>query len=121
MGRPSIKFNPEIAAQVQAMSQYGAPQDDIATALGMSLPTLRKLYRKELNKGAITANTLVGKKLFERCQAGDVTALIFWAKTRMGWKETQKVDLTSSDGSMTPLPQAVKVIFVDAENGKPKK
>ncbi len=99
MGRPSIKFNPEIAAQVQAMSQYGAPQDDIATALGMSLPTLRKLYRKELQTGAITANTLVGKKLYERCQAGDVTALIFWAKTRMGWRETDKKEAKADDGT----------------------
>ena len=33
----------------------------------------------------------------------------------------EKVDLTSSDGSMSPLPQAIKVVFVDAANGKPKK
>ena len=27
---------------------------------------------------------------------------MFWAKTRMGWKETQGVEHTSPDGSMSP-------------------
>lgn len=119
-GRPRIKHDPAIAEQVQSMSQYGVPQAQIAEMLGLSVQTLRNLYGAELGNGMTLSNLAVGKKLFERCMAGDVPSLIFWAKTRMGWKETQKVDVTSSDGSMRPLPQAVQVILVDAENGRRK-
>ena len=31
-----------------------------------------------------------------------------------------KLDVTNSDGSMRPLPQAVEIILVDAENGRRK-
>ena len=120
-GRPRIKHDPAIAEQVQSMSQYGVPQAQIAELLGLSVPTLRNLYGAELGNGMALSNLAVGKKLFERCMAGDVPSLIFWAKTRMGWKETQKVDVSNSDGSMRPLPQAVQVILVDAENGRRKK
>lgn len=119
-GRPRIKHDPAIAEQVQSMSQYGVPQAQIAEMLGLSVQTLRNLYGAELGNGMTLSNLAVGKKLFERCMAGDVPSLIFWAKTRMGWKETQKVDVTSSDGSMRALPQAVQVILVDAENGRRK-
>jgi hypothetical protein len=27
---------------------------------------------------------------------------MFWAKTRMGWRETQEINHTSEDGSMSP-------------------
>ena len=120
-GRKAIRRDPKLAEQIQAMRQYGTSIEDVSRAVGISVPTLRKLYANELEKGAALANIAVGKKLFERCMAGDAAALIYWTKTRMGWKETQKVDLTSSDGSMSPLPQAIKVVFVDAANGKPKK
>ena len=119
-GRPRIEYDRAIAEQVQSMSQYGVPQAQIAEMVGLSVPTLRNLYSAELGKGMTLSNLAVGKKLFERCMAGDVPSLIFWAKTRMGWKEKQEVDMTNSDGSMRPLPQAVEIILVDAENGKRK-
>lgn len=109
-GRPRIKHDPAIAEQVQSMSQYGVPQAQIAEILGLSVPTLRNLYGTELGNGMTLSNLAVGKKLFERCMAGDVPALIFWAKTRMGWKETQKVDVTNSDGSMSPLNVTVRFV-----------
>ncbi len=32
-----------------------------------------------------------------------VRAAMFWAKTRMGWRETQDLNHKSEDGSMTPI------------------
>lgn len=63
-----------------------------------------KLYKQELITGRTNANVKVGKRLFEKAMSGDTTALIFWAKTRMGWRETQKIDLSSSDKTMSPAP-----------------
>ena len=117
-GRKEIRRDEELAAKIQEMRQYGLTMEEVASLTSLSIPTLYKLYDQELKVGQAAANLVVGKKLFERCKTGDVAALIFWAKTRMGWKETQKVDLTSSDGSMAPLPQAIQIVGVEIEKRK---
>ena len=42
-----------------------------------------------------------------------MTAAIFYLKTQGGWRETQSVDLSNSDGSLNPT-----VIELVAVNGK---
>jgi len=72
------------------MAGYGVPQALIARVLNMSALTLVKYYKEELETAHIRANTAVAQSLFRKA-TGDgpqsVTAAIFWAKTRMGWKE----------------------------------
>lgn len=91
-GRPAVERNDDHAAQVQAMSQYGVPQGDIAASIGMCVETMLKLYGNEFKAGKNTANFNIGKRLYDKAIEGDTTALIFWAKTQMGWKETQRVE-----------------------------
>ena len=55
--------------------------------IGVSGKTLRKHYRKELDLAAIKANADVAGFLFNSAKKGNVTAQIFWLKTRAGWKE----------------------------------
>ena len=50
------------------------------------------------SQGRAVANTKIGKRLFDKAISGDTTALIFWAKVRMGWKETQKVEPSLGEG-----------------------
>jgi hypothetical protein len=80
----------EIRKKVDAMAGYGVPQMLIARVLNISNNTLRKHYLEELETASIRANTAVAQSLFRKA-TGDgpqsVTAAIFWAKTRMGWKE----------------------------------
>ncbi|MDL2315497.1 hypothetical protein LJC59_00240 [Desulfovibrio sp. OttesenSCG-928-A18] len=102
-GRPRIERDEKKASEVMAMSQYGLPQESMAAYLGMSVETLVGLYREEIDKGRAVANLMVGKTLFSKAVAGDITAAIFWAKTQMGWRETCKIDHASSDGSMSPI------------------
>jgi hypothetical protein len=70
----------------------------IAKRLGIGEKTLRKYYREELDAGFALANHDVaenllsyarGKKGTEKAQ---VTAAIFWLKTRAGWRETINVN-----------------------------
>lgn len=86
---------------VESMSGYGIPQEDIAVVLGLAPKTLRKHYRKELDTAEIKANAKVAESLFKKA-TGDgnqaVTAAIFWAKTRMGWKDTTVLEHTGKDG-----------------------
>jgi AcrR family transcriptional regulator len=77
----------------------GIPQEDIAAALGISLPTLHKHYRQELDHGMTEANARVVRTAFQQATSGESPAMtMFWLKTRMGWKETQKVEHAGEDG-----------------------
>jgi hypothetical protein len=81
---------------VSIMASYGAPEEDMAAVVDVSIPTLRKHFRRELQRGAAIANAKVAGCLFQKATADDLTpasfsAAIWWTWSRMGWKEpTQK-------------------------------
>jgi len=81
--------------QVYTYALYGATDDDIAVVMEMSDWTLKTHFREELSKGRIDAKAKIGQRLY-RFAVGDddpegrqpnLTALIFLAKTRCGYKE----------------------------------
>ena len=73
---------------VKALSGYGVPQEDIAIHMDMDAKTLRKHYRRELDRGTIEANAKVAQTLFTMATADkNVAAAIFWMKARGGWRE----------------------------------
>lgn len=106
-GRPKITWDKAIAERVQEMSQYGTPHEEIAALVGISEPTLRKLYKKELIQGANMAKLGVRKKLYERCMAGDTACLIFYAKTQLGWKEDKGAKEPQKDDSAKAVAEAI--------------
>lgn len=73
---------------MEKYSAVGLPHTDIARILGFSRETLEKYYREELNLGMAKANAAVGGALYKSALEGNVAAQIFWAKSRMGWRET---------------------------------
>ncbi len=84
----------------RTLSGLGVPQDDIATLIGVSKPTLHKHYREILDKGMAEANAKVAGSLFNQATSGNTAAAIFWMKARAGWSEkvvqevngTQKIE-----------------------------
>jgi len=88
MGRRAHKPDPASRRQVEAMAAYGIPEIDIARVVGVDPKTLRKHYRDELDMGETKANAQVAGFLFNSARSGNVTAQIFWLKTRARWKET---------------------------------
>jgi len=101
MVRPTHEPTDSNRKTVESMSGYGIPEDDIALVIGIDPKTLRKHYRRELDLGHIKANSAVAQNLFKRA-TGDgsqsVTAAIFWAKTRMGWRETTRLEHSGPEG-----------------------
>jgi len=87
---------------VELHSTIGTRQDNIARIIGIDLKTLHKHYRDELDLGMDKANQQVGGALFSKALDGDTASMIFWMKTRARWSERSKLDLLSSDGTMTP-------------------
>lgn len=82
----------EQRAIVKNMVCVGVTQDIIAKSLGISQSTLVRHFREELDHGLAEANAAVVNALFERATKGgpsDVTAMIFWLKSRAGFREAR--------------------------------
>ena len=88
MGRRAHKPDPAQCRRAEAMAAYSIPEIDIAPVLGIDPKTLRKHYRDELDLGETKANAQVAGFLFNSARSGNVTAQIFWLKTRARWRET---------------------------------
>jgi hypothetical protein len=117
----------EDRAKVETLASYGVAEDDICllilnprTAKPIAPKTLRKAFRLELNTGMVKANAKVGESLFVQAVGApavfdakgnklraevprNVAAGIFWAKSRMGWSEKSKLELSGNNGGPIPL------------------
>ena len=90
--------------QVAGMAGVGIPQSQIAHVLKIHEKTLRKHYREELTHTAIDKNFRVARTLFNKAEAGNIAACIFWLRTRAGFKYNQPA-LTPTDlPPTTPAP-----------------
>ena len=98
--------------QVEAMSGYGVPFEQIAALVrdGIDIDTLRKYFSPELINGKAKANAQIGKGIFQKAMAGDTTAQIWWSKCQMGWKETQRHELTGADGQALEFAKIERVV-----------
>jgi hypothetical protein len=94
------------------------PNRDNRKAGPLSLKTLRRAFRKELDDGKLVANSLVARSLFKRATGTgpqSVTAAIFWMKCQAGWKEP--VD-AAAVASLDTADAARKLREAAAEMGK---
>ena len=111
-GRPAFEPTAAERKQVEALSGYGLPIEQIAVLVrdGIHIDTLRAHFATELVSGKAKANGQVGKTLFQKVMAGDTTAAIWWSKTQMRWAETQKHELTGADGAPLEFREIKRVI-----------
>ena len=121
MAMPAHKPTRALREQVERMAGFGFTIEQIAIALDIGERTLYKYYKTELERGHISVNMKVVGKLFKMTQKEDksgVTAQIFWAKTRMGWKETDRHEHTGEDGE--PIQHSVAVEFIEPTRTEPR-
>jgi len=99
--------------QVEALAGVGLPHDQIAALLrdGVCVDVVRDNFAHELKAGKAKASAKIGQTLFNRAIGGETAALIWWTKSQMGWKEKRDLDVTSSDGTMTPA--VIQLMAVD--------
>jgi hypothetical protein len=108
--KPGPKPHQATDATRQTVSLHatvGTRQEVIAEILGISVDSLQRHYRSELDTSREKANANVGGALYKKAMSGDTASMIFWLKTRARWRET--VDITNSDGSLKPEPCAAAV------------
>jgi hypothetical protein len=91
-GRPQHEPTEKMRQQITLLAGLGLSQDGIAQVVGLTGPTLRKHYKKELASGAHQANAKVAASLYSMATSSskpNVAAAIFWLKTRAGWREAE--------------------------------
>lgn len=119
-GRPQKNLTGEQLAQVEALAAF-LTIEQIADYFEITKPTFHVICERQpevflrYKKGRSNAVGSIAKSLIQQAREGNLSAQIFYLKTQGGWRETNNVDLTSSDGSMTPKTIIRKV--VDPKDG----
>jgi hypothetical protein len=109
MPRPKLNPSPEERLMVKTMAAMGANHEYIAARIGIRSPkTLRKHFREEIDFGAAEANLVVSQSLHKKARDGDVTAGIFWMKSRAGWRDGSNFERASG-------PPAPFIVSLDKE------
>ncbi|HNN29853.1 MAG TPA: helix-turn-helix domain-containing protein [Agitococcus sp.] len=121
MSKPLHQPTEKTRAEIVALRSYGVPIKEVAAYIGIDDKTLYKYYKDELDNSAIKANANVGKFLYQAASGQALTtgatysdcvrAAMFWAKTRMGWKETNVQEHTGANGK--PLIPSAKEMTTD--------
>ena len=124
MSKPLHQPTEKTRAEIIALRSYGVPIKEVAAYIGIDDKTLYKYYREELENSAIKANANVGKFLYQAASGQALTtgathsdcvrAAMFWAKTRMGWKETNIQEHTGANGADLPKNNEITITVVDA-------
>lgn len=121
-GKPPHVPNEKTRTRVTAWSGGGIVLEMIAASLpnptpdkpdkiGISVPTLKRHYKAELLTGQAMMDGLAISALGAAMQRGGKEAVVaakWWTQSRMGWKETIKVD----DGKPAGTPMRVIVELV---------
>ena len=112
-GRKPFEPTAKERQQVEALAGVGLPHDQIAALVrdGVCTDVIRQYFAKELKAGKAKASAKIGQTLFNRAIGGETAALIWWTKSQMGWKEKRDLDVTSSDGTLTPA--VIQLMAVD--------
>ena len=115
VGRPRFHPTDEQRRQVEAMVGFGIREGDIVrlivnpeTDRPIDEKTLRLHFRTEIDRGQVKANTAIAQSIYRAATGGNMTAAIFWAKTRMGWKETNvtEIELSGLEAMLEKLDKA---------------
>jgi len=124
MSKPLHQPTEKTRAEIVALRSYGVPIKEVAAYIGIDDKTLYKYYKDELDNSAIKANANVGKFLYQAASgqalatgathSDCVRAAMFWAKTRMGWKETNVQEVKMADEPIAKV--TIEVISANAKD-----
>lgn len=99
--RPRIQIDLD---KVEQLAQVCDNEEEIALALGISYRTLQNRkkdfanFATAIKKGKAKANAFVGGKLMSLIKEGNPAAIIFYMKSRCGWRETVRQEITGAEG-----------------------
>ena len=110
MARKEFVVDEAMRERVRYLAGVGVRQDDIARIVGCAPKTLRKRFRDDLDRGIAEANATVCGYLFAAAKAGNISAIIFWLKTRVHWRERSAEDPVPTPADATANPPVLLVL-----------
>ena len=117
-GRPPYAPTDEHRQLVEGMVAAGLTRPVVAGLLEMSPTTLREHFATELKNGDAKAIYRVAMGLYKNATTptkaypgGHPASQMFWLKTRAGWKETDRHELTGSGGQPIQHEHAAREIL----------
>jgi len=90
--RATVEITDAMRADIRRFAEIGTPYAIIARIMGMSMTTLKRRCRAELDAGVEVANARIALTLFETAMNGNTTAMLWWEKTRAGRREGSAPD-----------------------------
>lgn len=102
--KPRHEVTQKSKGEVSALVSFGFNQDQIAAHLRISVDTLYRRYKEEIETSSIKANAQVAGCLFRKATVDkDLTAMIFWLKTRARWREKDREEDKVQDSLVQKL------------------
>jgi len=96
---------------IEILRSAGFTQEMIANAARIDKKTLRKYYSEEMKAGKDYANGQIAAMLYTKAMRGDVRALVYWTKARMGWSEQDDTGGTT----INIVPQRIETPVIEGE------
>jgi lambda repressor-like predicted transcriptional regulator len=119
-GRKRHRRLPQVAETVALLRATGLTVEQVAGRVGLSEPTLRRYYLRELDKGEDLVEALLNEAMWQKAKAGNVSAARFIREqlqkgqasaalerraspaTRLGKKEERQQAAANITGKFTP-------------------
>lgn len=110
----SARFDPSIEQRrlVEAYASCQTKIEDIRqlivnpnTGRPVAMKTLYDVFEEELNRGRARTNIKIGKFITEvgtgvrEASGPQIAAAIFYAKCHMGWRQTDRMEVTGANGA----------------------
>lgn len=89
--------------EVERLASLGLTREQIALSLGVSTSTLYNRLRDDeefaeaVKRGEAMGISAVASKLMDQINEGNTTAMIFFLKSRAGWRESSELKVESSN------------------------
>lgn len=122
--KPKIELDLQ---KVEELAGLGLTRAEVALSLGVSYSTLNRRmkdsddFAEAVKKGRAKANIFVGGQLMEKIRNGDTTAIIFYLKTRAGWTETHRTEVSGAGGGALKVDSRLDLSNIPLENLKAAK
>ena len=114
-GRPVYEPTPADRATVKNLAAVGVPHAEIARCVGshgISEPTLRKHFGRELQNSLNEVKALAMSGLVQALKKGEAWAVTLVLKMRAGWHETSNHEISTPN----PVVQIVRIVSSPADD-----
>lgn len=114
-------YKPEYAELARNYCLLGATEAELGGLLGVTDRTIRNWKKRNpefaaaIEEGTVHANAKVIGAHYRKCLEGDMTAIIFWEKNKMGWRD--RTDVVAKVG-ISPVDELLSE--VEGTTFKPK-